>query len=113
MRSCRRQRRPCPETTTSRSPRLSGGSGRLRPGRVRAGPGDEGFWGWVSAAELPGGEGTRSRPRHGAGAAGAGMVPSCLACPGMFRLCLGELSSPRGGLIDLYLWIIITLDRTA
>ncbi|XP_037230226.1 2-(3-amino-3-carboxypropyl)histidine synthase subunit 1 isoform X1 [Falco rusticolus] len=32
-RSCGRQRRPCPETTTSRSPRPSGGSGRLRPGR--------------------------------------------------------------------------------
>ncbi|XP_068066516.1 2-(3-amino-3-carboxypropyl)histidine synthase subunit 1 isoform X2 [Anomalospiza imberbis] len=32
-RSCGRRPRPCPPTTTSRSPRPSGASGRLRPGR--------------------------------------------------------------------------------
>lgn len=35
-----------------------------------------------------------------------------LLCPRVFGLCLVELSSSRGGLIDLYLWIIITLDST-
>lgn len=49
---------------------------------------------------------------NGAGEAGAGVGPSCCCAPGVFRLCLGELSASRGGLIDLYLWIIITLDRT-
>lgn len=48
----------------------------------------------------------------GAWGSWARMVLSCPACPGVFELCLGELSSPRGALIDLYLWIIITLDRT-
>ncbi|XP_064893074.1 2-(3-amino-3-carboxypropyl)histidine synthase subunit 1 isoform X4 [Columba livia] len=33
MQSCGRQQRLCPETTTLRSPRPSGGSGRLGPGR--------------------------------------------------------------------------------
>ncbi|XP_030318397.1 2-(3-amino-3-carboxypropyl)histidine synthase subunit 1 isoform X3 [Calypte anna] len=35
MWSCRKQWRPCPKTTTSRSPRPSGGSGRLGPKRWR------------------------------------------------------------------------------
>lgn len=60
MQSCGRQQRLCPETTTLRSPRPSGGSGRLGPGRVSGGPKDKGFWACCVAgvAELPGGEGT-------------------------------------------------------
>lgn len=40
-RSCERRRRPCLQTTTLRSPRPSGGSDRLRPRKVSAGPGAE------------------------------------------------------------------------
>lgn len=67
---------------------------------MSADPGDERFGGWFVLLGPP-----------LTGEAGAGVGPNCCCAPGVFRLCLGELSSSRGGLIDLYLWIIITLDR--